>query len=236
MAAQTTRFISNSPASARQRRKKFYDEDPWRVFRIMAEFVDGFEIMSQIGPAVTIFGSARAKPEDPHYQLAEEIAQKLSKAGFSIITGGGPGVMEAANKGASAGPSRSIGLNIALPLEQRLNPYVSLPVGFRYFFVRKVMFIKYASAAVIMPGGFGTLDEFFELLTLIQTDKIRPFPVILVGRSYWQGLLDWVRTAMVGGGMISAPDLDLFKLMDDPNLIVKEIRRALGHKRRDANF
>jgi uncharacterized protein (TIGR00730 family) len=160
----------------------------------------------------------------------------LSKAGFSIITGGGPGIMEAANKGAIAGPSRSIGLNIALPLEQRLNPHVNLPVGFRYFFVRKVMFIKYASAAVIMPGGFGTLDEFFELLTLIQTNKIRPFPVILVGRAYWQGLLDWIKTAMAGGGMISPPDLSIFKVMDDPNLIVKEIKRALRHKHRDANF
>ncbi len=236
MTAQTTRFVPRKPAAAQKRRKKFYDEDPWRVFRIMAEFVDGFEIMSQIGPAVTLFGSARAKPGDPHYLLAEEIGRKLSKAGFSIITGGGPGIMEAANKGASAGPSRSIGLNIALPLEQCLNPFVSLPVGFRYFFVRKVMFIKYASAVVIMPGGFGTLDEFFELLTLIQTDKIRQFPVILVGRSYWQGLLDWVRTSMVGGGMISAPDLSIFKVMDDPNLIVKEIRRALRHERRDANF
>jgi uncharacterized protein (TIGR00730 family) len=235
MSAQSTRTLVKK--GTKTKRQKYYDEDTWRVFRIMAEFVDGFEIMSQVGPAVTMFGSARAKPGDPNYRLATAVAQRLSKAGFAIITGGGPGVMEAANKGAAEGGSRSIGLNIALPLEQRVNPYVNLPVGFRYFFVRKVMFIKYASAVVIMPGGFGTLDEFFELLTLIQTNKIRPFPVILVGRSYWQGLLNWVKKDMVGGGMISASELGIYKLMDDPDQILKEVKRAYQTQKRDnANF
>lgn len=218
-------------------RDKYYDEDTWRIFRIMAEFVDGFEIMSQIGPAVTIFGSARVNSNDPYYRLAEEIGRKLSQAGFAVITGGGPGLMEAANKGACQGDSRSIGLNIALPMEQHLNPFVNLPVGFRYFFVRKVMFIKYASAAIIMPGGFGTLDEFFELLTLIQTDKIRPFPVILVGRDYWKGLLEWVKKSMVGHGMITREEFDIFRVLDEPEKILQEVKRAFKPKRLEkANF
>jgi uncharacterized protein (TIGR00730 family) len=240
MAAQVTKVIPKKHlhnGADCAPREKYYDEDTWRIFRIMAEFVDGFEIMSQIGPAVTLFGSARAKPTDRYYQLAQELGRRLSHAGFSIITGGGPGIMEAANKGACQGGGRSIGLNIALPMEQRLNPYVNLPVGFRYFFVRKVMFIKYASAAIIMPGGFGTLDEFFELLTLIQTNKIRPFPVILVGRKYWQGLLDWLKHSMLADGMISASDLNIFKVMDDPQKIVHEVKRSFKPKRVEkANF
>jgi len=233
MTAQSSRRLPKKHANGVVcvKRQKCYDEDSWRVFRIMAEFVDGFEIMSQIGPAVTIFGSARAKPKDRYYKLAEEIGKRLAANGLAVITGGGPGIMEAANKGAGEEAGCSIGLNIALPMEQHVNPYVNLPVGFRYFFVRKVMFIKYASAAIIMPGGFGTLDEFFELLTLIQTKKIRRFPVILVGRDYWQGLLDWIRASMIGEGMITAAELSICKVMDDPERIVREIKRSFKGKR-----
>jgi uncharacterized protein (TIGR00730 family) len=181
-------------------------QDSWRMFRIMAEFVDGFEALSQCHPAVSIFGSTRAKPEDEVYKKAEQIGRLLAENGFGVITGGGPGVMEAANKGAASIGGNSIGLNIELPLEQKPNPYANITLRFRYFFVRKVMFVKYAVAYIIMPGGFGTLDEFTEAITLIQTHKIRPFPVILVGSSYWSGLLDWIRDFVLKNEMISQKD------------------------------
>lgn len=219
------------------RGRDLFDEDSWRVFRIMSEFVDGFELMSKIGPAVTVFGSARAKTGSREYQLARVIAAKLAKAGFAVITGGGPGIMEAANRGAFEAGGLSVGLNIELPEEQRVNPYVNLPLGFRYFFVRKVMFIKYASAAVIMPGGMGTMDECFELMTLIQTEKVRPFPVILVGGDYWRTLQKWMESQMIQRGMLAARELKLFRILDDPEAIVREIKRHPGLKgRRKENF
>ncbi len=202
-----------------------YDDDAWRVFRIMSEFVDGFEHLSEIGTAVTIFGSARSKPGTKEYQVAQTTANLLAKAGYSVITGGGPGLMEAANRGASLADGVSIGLNIQLPMEQVVNAYVNLPIGFRYFFVRKVMFLKYASAVVVMPGGFGTMDECFEALTLIQTGKIRPIPVILVNTDYWKGLIDWMESAMLKNGLVSKDELEIVKLMDDPEEIVKEIKK-----------
>jgi uncharacterized protein (TIGR00730 family) len=207
------------------RGRDLFDEDSWRVFRIMSEFVDGFELMSKIGPAVTIFGSAREKSGSREYQHARAIAGKLAHAGYAVITGGGPGIMEAANRGAFEAGGLSVGLNIELPEEQRVNDYVNLPLGFRYFFVRKVMFIKYASAAVIMPGGLGTMDECFELMTLIQTAKVRPFPVILVGGEYWRTLLQWMDTHMVTRGMLSARETKLFRILDDPEAVVREVRR-----------
>jgi len=224
------------PKSLGPQHHSIYDEDSWRVFRIMSEFVDGFEIMSEIGPAVTIFGSARKKPGDRYYELACEIGHKLAKAGYTIITGGGPGIMEAANKGATDANGCSVGLNIILPQEQCTNSYVNIPVGFRYFFVRKVMFIKYASAVVIMPGGLGTMDEFFEVLTLIQTDKIRPFPVILVGSDYWKGLLDWIGKNMIEEGMLDKVDLTIFKVVDQADQVVKEIKKINKPKKLKVNF
>ncbi|MEW6517089.1 MAG: TIGR00730 family Rossman fold protein [candidate division FCPU426 bacterium] len=218
---QDIRRYLNRPIGGRN----LFDEDSWRVFRIMSEFVDGFELMSKIGPAVTVFGSARAKAGSHEYQLARAIAAKLAKAGFAVITGGGPGIMEAANRGAFEVGGLSVGLNIELPEEQRVNRYVNLPLGFRYFFVRKVMFIKYASAAVIMPGGLGTMDECFELMTLIQTAKVRPFPVILVGKDYWHTLLKWMDSHMVKSGMLSPKEIKPFRVLDDPEEIVREIKR-----------
>ena len=179
-------------------------KDSWRLFHIIAEFVEGFEALAELPPAVTIFGSARAKPEDEVYQKAELIATRLAENGFAVITGGGPGVMEAANKGAALAGGQSVGLNIQLPFEQYPNPYSNLNLSFRYFFVRKVLFVKYAVAYVILPGGFGTMDEFFEAVTLIQTKKIKPFPVILVGTDYWKGLLDWIKGTVLKQGIISA--------------------------------
>lgn len=205
-----------------------YQEDPWRVFRIMSEFVSGFETLSACGSAITIFGSARLTEKSPDYRDAREISQKLARAGYAIITGGGPGIMEAANRGATDARGRSVGLNIELPMEQCVNPYVNVPVGFRYFFVRKVMFIKYASAVVIMPGGFGTMDEMFEVLTLVQTKKIKDIPIILYNSSYWKGLLDWIGTAMPRHGMITKADLALFKVIDTPDGVVREIRRRVS--------
>ncbi len=205
--------------------RNLFEEDSWRVFRIMSEFVDGFEMMASVGPAVTMFGSSRMPKDSRYYQLAQEIAFKLSQIGYTIITGGGPGIMEAANRGAQEAGGSSVGLNIELPDEQKVNPYVNLAIGFRYFFIRKVMFIKYTSAVVILPGGFGTLDECFEVLTLIQTEKIRPFPIILVGKEYWQGLLDWLETTVVKRGMVSPKEFSSFQIIDDPNQVVKIIKR-----------
>lgn len=202
-------------------------KDSWRLFHIIAEFVEGFEALAELPPAVTIFGSARAKPEDEVYQKAELIATRLAENGFAVITGGGPGVMEAANKGAALAGGQSVGLNIQLPFEQYPNPYSNLNLSFRYFFVRKVLFVKYAVAYVILPGGFGTMDEFFEAVTLIQTKKIKPFPVILVGTDYWKGLLDWIKETVLKQGIISADDLDILHLTDDPDDIVKTIKKRV---------
>ena len=197
-------------------RADFTRTDPWRVLRVLGEMVQGIDALAHIGPAVAIFGSARARPDDPDYAMTVRLARQLSEAGFAVITGGGPGIMEAANKGAAEGPSESVGCNIELPREQGTNRYVQIAVNFRYFFVRKTMFMKYAEAFVIFPGGFGTMDELFEALTLIQTGKVRNFPVILFNRAYWQGLVDWLRATMLPSGKISAQDLDLLFLTDSP--------------------
>ncbi len=194
----------------------FTRTDPWRVMRIAGEFIEGFDTLSTVERGVTIFGSARTSPEDRQYKAAQEVARQLAEAGFSIITGAGPGIMEAANKGAQIGGGRSIGCNIELPFEQGANPYVDTLVNFRYFFVRKTMFIKYSVAFIIFPGGFGTLDELFEAITLIQTGKIYQFPVILFGRHYWAGLLRWLQTRVLAEKKISKGDIDLMILTDDP--------------------
>jgi uncharacterized protein (TIGR00730 family) len=204
----------------------FTRTDPWRVMRIMGEFIEGFDTLASVDKAVTIFGSARIGPDDAHYDAAVETARLLAKAGFAIITGAGPGIMEAANKGARLGGGRSIGCNIELPFEQGANPYVDTLVNFRYFFVRKTMFIKYSVAFVIFPGGFGTLDELFEALTLIQTGKIYRFPVILFGRYYWAGLLRWLQARVLSEGKISEGDLDLMLVTDDPAEAVQAILSA----------
>jgi len=200
-------------------------DNSWRLFKILAEFVDGFETLGHLYPAVTIFGSARVKPGDETYEKTYEIAKKLSLNGYNVITGGGPGVMEAGNKGAKEGGAKSVGLNIELPLEQRPNPYSTLSISYQYFFVRKVMFVKYAQAYIGMPGGFGTLDEIFEALTLIQTHRIKPFPVIMVGTQYWTGLLEWVRNALLSSKYISPDDLDLVTILDDPDEVVHTIKK-----------
>ena len=200
--------------------------DPWRVLRIMAEFVEGFEKLGDIQDAVAIFGSARVAADDPHYQLAVETCRLLAEAGFPIITGGGPGIMEAANRGAVEGEGLSIGCNIELPHEQGTNAFVRRSMYFRFFFVRKTMFAKYSMAFVVFPGGFGTLDELFEALTLIQTGKVSSFPVVLVGKAYWEGLVAWLRTTMAGEGKISPEDLELFHVTDDPDEVVRIIRQA----------
>jgi len=203
----------------------FTREDTWRIFRIMSEFVDGFETLSKIGKAVTIFGSARTKPGTQFYKLGEEVAYHIARAGYAVITGSGPGMMEAANKGAQRAGGHSIGLNIHLPCEQKPNKYVDTVLGFRYFFVRKVMFVKYAKAFVILPGGFGTLDEFFEAITLIQTERIAKFPVILFNSQYWKPLLAWLRETVYSHGNIDQSDLDLFILVDDPKEVAQAIKK-----------
>ncbi len=204
----------------------FTRTDPWRVMRIMGEFIEGFDTLASVDKAVTIFGSARIGPDDPHYVAAMETARLLAEAGFAVITGAGPGIMEAGNKGARLGGGRSIGCNIELPFEQGANPYVDTLVNFRYFFVRKTMFIKYSVAFIIFPGGFGTLDELFEALTLIQTGKIYRFPVILFGRYYWAGLLRWLQARVLSEGKISEGDLDLMLVTDDPGEAVQAIISA----------
>ena len=193
-------------------------QDFWRLFRILAEFVEGFSVMAQQKNLVTIFGSARTKPGSKYYEMAVNVAKELVKQGFNVLTGGGPGIMEAGNKGCQEAGGASVGVNIDLPFEQKANPFIDRGrlATFRHFFVRKVMFVKYAHGFVVLPGGFGTLDEFFEAVTLIQTKKTKPFPVILMGTEYWQGLLDWMNKTMLGGGTISADDLSLFKVTDSP--------------------
>jgi uncharacterized protein (TIGR00730 family) len=210
----------------RPKRPEFLDSDPWRALRILSEFVEGFDALAALGPAVAVFGSARTAPGSPNYELARDVGRGLAKAGFAVITGGGPGVMEAANRGCQEGGGISVGCNIELPHEQALNPYVDLGVEFRYFFARKTMFVKYSDAFVILPGGFGTMDELYEALTLIQTGKIRHFPVILVGTAYWQGMLDWLRTVMLEEAAIGPGDYELLKLTDDPDDVVRMVQES----------
>jgi len=205
----------------------FNPGDSWRLFRIMSEFVEGFDTLAGRMPGVSIFGSARTQPDNLYYRLAEDIANGLARTGYAVITGGGPGIMAAANKGAAEADGLSIGLNINLPFEQRPNPYANLELDFKYFFVRKVMFIKYAMAFICMPGGFGTLDELFEALTLIQTRRIKAFPIILVGSDYWGGLIDWIREKLLGAGYLNKEDMFIFNLMDDPEEIVAFIKKTV---------
>ncbi len=202
--------------------------DSWRMFRIMSEFVDGFDTLSRVlQPGVTIYGSARTAEDHPSYRLTRDIAHALAAHGYAIITGGGPGIMAAANRGAAEAGGLSIGLNITLPHEQEPNPYANMRLDFQYFFVRKVMFMKYSMAFICLPGGFGSLDELFESLTLIQTHRIRPFPIVLVGSEYWRGLLDWMRERMLGQGMIEAEDFERIEVMDSPEEIVSYIRKTV---------
>ncbi len=212
--------------------------DSWQIFKIMAEFVEGFESLSKIGPCVSIFGSARTTEDHKYYKLAEDIAFRLTKEGYGVITGGGPGIMEAANKGAKKGGGVSVGLNIELPHEQNSNPHIDQDklINFDYFFVRKLMFVKYAQGFIVLPGGFGTLDEFFESLTLIQTHKIGKFPIILVGSDFWGGLIDWIKDRLLAEGNIGEKDLDFFKLVDKPEEAVDEIGKFYAKYLLKPNF
>ncbi|WP_431121287.1 TIGR00730 family Rossman fold protein [Flagellimonas flava] len=212
--------------------------DSWAIFKIMGEFVNGFEKMSEIGPCVSIFGSARVKPGQPFYELAVEVSKKIAEAGYGIITGGGPGIMEAGNKGANLAGGTSVGLNIDLPFEQHDNPYIDSDknLDFDYFFVRKVMFVKYSQGFVVMPGGFGTLDELFEAITLIQTSKIHTFPIILVGTKFWSGLIDWIKETMLNAGNISPTDLDLIKIVDSAEDVVDIIDAFYKGRNLSPNF
>src|SRR6266849_9508680 len=208
----------------------FIKEDPWRIFRIMAEFVDSFEVMSKVGPAVTIFGSARMSRKDRHYKAAVDLARGLAKHNLAVITGGGPGIMEAANKGAALAKGKSVGLNIELPNEQKGNPYANIPLHFHYFFSRKVCFVKYTLASVFIPGGFGTLDEFAEVATLVQTQRIPEFPLILFGSAFWKGLVRWMKDQMLARNKFIGPgDMDLFNITDDPE---EAIALILDYERR----
>jgi uncharacterized protein (TIGR00730 family) len=225
------RLLTTLPS---QERRAFVHTDPWRVLRIMGEFVEGFDTLSDVRYAVTIFGSARIKPDDSYYDRAVETARLLAQQGFPIITGGGPGIMEAANRGAQEGNGLSIGCNIELPFEQGTNPYVERAINFRYFFVRKTMFVKYSTAFIVFPGGFGTMDELFEALTLIQTGKVKHFPVVLFGKEYWGGLVQWLADRVAGEGKIDTRDLDLFHVTDQPADAVAWVvkareRRAHAH-------
>ena len=217
-ATEDEKLLERKPSPA------FLETDPWRALRILSEFVEGFDAMARVGPAVTVFGSARTAPNSALYQLARTIGRRLAEAGYAVITGGGPGTMEAANRGCREGGGLSVGCNIELPHEQGLNRYVDLGVEFRYFFARKTMFVKYADAFVILPGGFGTLDELFEALTLIQTRKVRNFPVVLVGSEYWSGLRDWIRGTLLSAGAIDEADLGLLQVTDDPDEVVRIVR------------
>jgi uncharacterized protein (TIGR00730 family) len=214
-----------------RRDPSFIDSDPWRVLRITSEFVDGFDALAAIPPAVSVFGSARTDRQDPIYEAAREVGAELARAGLAVITGGGPGVMEAANRGCREAGGLSIGCNIELPFEQGMNDYVDLGVDFRYFFVRKMMFVKYAEGFVVFPGGFGTMDELFEALTLIQTGKVHHFPVVLFGSGFWSGLVDWLEQPVMAEGKIGPEDMGLFHITDDPAEVVPHIRDVLGEKR-----
>lgn len=224
--------------SARKDWNEIKTQDSWQIFKVMGEFVNGFEKMAQIGPCVSIFGSARTKPEHPYYKLTTDIAYKITQKGYGVITGGGPGIMEAGNKGASIGEGPSVGLNIDLPFEQHSNPYIDIDkdIKFDYFFVRKVVFMKYSQAFVVMPGGFGTLDELFEAITLIQTDKIRTYPIVLVGTEYWKGLWEWIKNVMLKEKNISESDLDLVHITDDPDEVVNIIDKYYNEHRMRPNF
>lgn len=211
--------------------KSYRKEEPWRLFRIMAEFVEGFESMEKVGPAVSIFGSARTERNSKNYKIAEALGKELSKAGFAVITGGGPGIMEAANKGAHSVGGKSVGLSIDLPFETKSNDFLNMEIWFNYFFVRKVMFVKYAKGFVVLPGGFGTLDEFYEALTLIQTGKIKPFPVVLIGKEYWSELLDWMKSTMLKEKNIHQNDLSLFQVADDAKEAVRFIKNFYKKKK-----
>jgi uncharacterized protein (TIGR00730 family) len=213
-------------AQVPRERRAFVKTDSWRVLRIMGEFVEGFDTLSDVYNAVTVFGSARTPPDDPYYEKAVQTARMLAEEGFPIITGGGPGIMEAANRGAQEGNGLSIGCNIELPFEQGLNPYVERAINFRYFFVRKTMFVKYSTAFIVFPGGYGTMDELFEALTLIQTGKVKHFPVILFGEEYWTGLVEWLRDRVAGEGKIASTDLRLFTVTDSPRDAVATVRQA----------
>jgi len=229
--AKTFDVVSKAKLKERRMKKDsavmddFTHEDPWRVFRIMSEFVDGFEVLSEVKNAVSIFGSSRTRPGGPYYKLAEETAYRLAKAGYSIITGSGAGIMEASNKGAKRGGGQSIGLNIQIPVQQKPNKYVDTLLDFHYFFVRKVMFVKYAKAFVIMPGGYGTLDELYEALNLIQTQRIQKFPVVLLGKDYWKGMFGWLREIVLKKGNISKEDLEIFKIVNSPRDVVTTIKK-----------
>ena len=223
-------------------KEKTWDEtvtkDSWMVFKVMAEFVDGYEKLAKIGPCVSIFGSARLKPGDEYYELATEVAEKITDIGFGIITGGGPGIMEAGNRGARNGGGKSIGLNIDLPFEQHFNPYIDkgLSIDFDYFFIRKVMFVKYSQGFIVMPGGFGTLDELMEAMTLIQTNKIGRFPIVLVGSKFWSGLFAWFKETLLENGMISAEDLNLYRVVDTADEAVSHIKAFYDKYTVNVNF
>jgi len=204
--------------------------DPWRVLRIQAEFVEGFGALAELGPAVSVFGSARTPVDSPEYALGERLGRALAEAGFAVITGGGPGAMEAANKGATLAGGASVGLGIELPFEQSINSWVDIGIDFRYFFARKTMFVKYAQAFVVLPGGFGTLDELFEALTLVQTRKVTRFPVVLVGSAYWSGLLDWLRSTLLAEGKIGPGDLELLALTDDVDEAVRLVQESVASR------
>ncbi len=220
------------------REERMLTTDSWRVFRIVSEFVDGFETMTDLGPSVSIFGSARLTTASPYYQLAIEVAQQVSKKGFAIITGGGPGIMEAANRGAQSVKGNSCGLVIDLPFESEPNPFIDprYRLKFRYFFVRKVMFIRYAQGYIFLPGGFGTLDELFEALTLIQTKKINPFPIYLMGKDYWSDMIEWMKKSMLSHNCISPADLDMLLITDDPQEVANGIERHYQRERAEKNF
>lgn len=211
-------------------------EETWRMFRILAEFVEGIETLSSAGPCVSIFGSARTKPEESYYKMAVDVAKMIAKHGYGVITGGGPGIMEAANKGASEGGGTSVGLNIDLPFEQHPNEFQNIEMHFRYFFVRKVMFLRYAAAVVILPGGYGTIDEMFETLTLIQTQKTPQLPLILMGKDYWGGMMDWIKKDMLGHEYISPEDPDLLHITDDPEEAMAVIDKFYNQRKTFTNF
>ncbi|WP_324652415.1 TIGR00730 family Rossman fold protein [Georgenia sp. H159] len=232
--AQIPEETSDERLLAKDGDAEWVHSDPWRVMRIQSEFVEGFGALAELGPAISVFGSARSGPDSAAYRMGEEVGRRLVEAGYAVITGGGPGVMEAANKGACEAKGVSVGLGIELPFEQGMNEWVDLGVNFRYFFARKTMFVKYALGFIVLPGGFGTMDELWEALTLVQTGKVRSFPIVLVGSEYWGGLLDWVRTTMVDAGTISAVDLDLIQVVDTAEEAVERVQGHLALMRDEA--